>query len=95
MSWREQRVAPSSYLVTLRHSSKMVFVAPVPNAELPGAGETFRGNASLCLGGPKAAFIGKDTVYGIDTNKFVNKLEWKRVCATEGHNHPHIHQQYR
>ena len=49
MPFVEQNVQTKAYLLTIRHNTKQAQIAKLPNAELPGEGEIFRGNATLGL----------------------------------------------
>ena len=76
MDFASQTTSSKAYFVTLRHSEKYSFVARLPQAELPHP-ETFRGNASLSKkNDANLAMIGKDHILGIDTNAYVNRLQW-------------------
>ena len=64
-SWVSPHASNEAFFVTLRHDQRVAYVARVPNASLP-VQESFRGNMNLRLGDDRHAFIGSQTVMGIN-----------------------------
>lgn len=90
MAFQDQRTDKTTYLLTLRHDTKKAQLAKVPQASLPGEGETFRGNVALSLGDNRVAMVGRELILGLDLNLSVTKMVWRELCLTEGVNDQNI-----
>ena len=79
MAFTEQEQENKAFLVTLNHDTKGVQIAKLPNANLPGEGDTFRGNVRLFIDSYRLAMVGKNSIVGLDLSLPCNRMKWREI----------------